>query len=138
MTENRVFVYGTLKPGEENYQRYCAGKTLNEQQAIALGTLFDLPLGYPALTEGNSPIEGVVLTFAESSILKVLDELEDYQPHRSPQHNEYNREQIEVFTLDRQRLGQVWAYRMSIEQALKQGGIWLPEGKWTGQPHLAY
>jgi len=24
----RVFVYGTLKPGEVNYQRYCEGKVI--------------------------------------------------------------------------------------------------------------
>lgn len=48
MTESdnlvKVFVYGTLKPGESNYQRYCDRSSVVEsQRAIALGQLFALP-----------------------------------------------------------------------------------------------
>ncbi len=31
--ELRVFVYGTLKPGEANYQKYCAGKVVEAKRA---------------------------------------------------------------------------------------------------------
>ena len=54
----RVFVYGTLKPGEANYQRYCAGKLVNAQRAMVLGKLFALPAGYPAMTLGDIPVQG--------------------------------------------------------------------------------
>ena len=33
----QIFVYGTLKPGEENYQKYCAGKVVNSTRAVAQG-----------------------------------------------------------------------------------------------------
>ena len=33
----KVFVYGTLKPGEINYQRYCEGRIAKEEEAIASG-----------------------------------------------------------------------------------------------------
>jgi gamma-glutamylcyclotransferase (GGCT)/AIG2-like uncharacterized protein YtfP len=31
-----VFVYGTLKPNEANYQKYCAGKVIRETKAFTL------------------------------------------------------------------------------------------------------
>ncbi|TAH29142.1 MAG: gamma-glutamylcyclotransferase, partial [Oscillatoriales cyanobacterium] len=31
----KVFVYGTLKPGECNYLRYCEGKVVDALPAIA-------------------------------------------------------------------------------------------------------
>jgi gamma-glutamylcyclotransferase (GGCT)/AIG2-like uncharacterized protein YtfP len=44
-----VFVYGTLKPNEANYQKYCAGKVIREIKAFTWGQLFHLSLGYPAI-----------------------------------------------------------------------------------------
>ena len=38
----KVFVYGTLKPGECNYLRYCEGKVVDACPAIARGELFAL------------------------------------------------------------------------------------------------
>ena len=61
----RVFVYGTLKPDEANYQKYCAGKVLNTTSAIALGELFALPMGFPAMTLGDRPVYGYLLSFSE-------------------------------------------------------------------------
>uniref|UniRef100_A0ACD5GUF5 Gamma-glutamylcyclotransferase family protein n=1 Tax=Desertifilum tharense IPPAS B-1220 TaxID=1781255 RepID=A0ACD5GUF5_9CYAN len=80
----RVFVYGTLKPGEYNYQRYCQGKTIAEQSAIALGELFTLPVGYPALIPGEQPVRGFVLTFNDPQILADLDRLEGYSSQNPP------------------------------------------------------
>ncbi len=41
----RVFVYGTLKPGEVNYQKYCNGKVVEQERALTLGQLFALQDG---------------------------------------------------------------------------------------------
>jgi gamma-glutamylcyclotransferase (GGCT)/AIG2-like uncharacterized protein YtfP len=75
-----VFVYGTLKPEEVNYQRYCAGKVVEEKRAIAFGQLFDLPLGYPAMTLGESPVQGYLLTLADPTVLSILDEIGRLRP----------------------------------------------------------
>jgi gamma-glutamylcyclotransferase (GGCT)/AIG2-like uncharacterized protein YtfP len=130
MTLTRVFVYGTLKPGESNYRRYCDLRVLESCPAIAYGQLFALPVGYPAMTEGQSIVRGVVLTFEDSSILSKLDRLEDYHPNRHPDENEYQRLAIEVFNSDRQSLGKAWAYIMASEKVRSYGGILLPEGSW--------
>jgi gamma-glutamylcyclotransferase (GGCT)/AIG2-like uncharacterized protein YtfP len=128
----KVFVYGTLKPGEANYQHYCAGKVVEEQSAIAFGQLYDLPLGYPAMTIGESPVQGFLLTFADSSILTALDELEDYNPNRLPQENEYERKQIEIYNLPGQSIGRAWTYLMTPEQVERLGGVLLRSGWWSG------
>jgi gamma-glutamylcyclotransferase (GGCT)/AIG2-like uncharacterized protein YtfP len=128
----KVFVYGTLKPSEANYQQYCAGKVIQEIRAYTWGQLFDLPLGYPAMTEGNSQVEGFLLTFASSLILESLDKLEDYQPQRSPQENEYDRRLIPIYCLAGESLGQAWGYLMSRERVKQLGGISLNSGWWTG------
>lgn len=131
MSNLNVFVYGTLKPGECNYQRYCMGKVVEQKRAIALGQLFDLPLGYPAMTGGKHPVQGFLLTFCDPSFLAVLDELEDYNPQRTPEENEYIRQQIETHNLAGERLGLAWVYLMTVEQVQRFGGILIPSGSWS-------
>lgn len=43
-----VFVYGTLKRGQRNHDRFCRG-VLTMAEATVRGRLYDLPLGFPAL-----------------------------------------------------------------------------------------
>jgi gamma-glutamylcyclotransferase (GGCT)/AIG2-like uncharacterized protein YtfP len=125
-----VFVYGTLKPRESNYQIYCAGKVLAEQRAMALGRLFSLPAGYPAMTSGDCPVHGFLLSFASSTILDDLDRLEDYQSDRPCHQNEYNRQLIPTFTPDGRSLGLAWVYVMTLDRVSDRGGVWLPDGWW--------
>jgi gamma-glutamylcyclotransferase (GGCT)/AIG2-like uncharacterized protein YtfP len=127
----KVFVYGTLKPGEENYQRYCADKVVNATPAVAQGQLFALPMGYPAMTPGESNVYGYLLCFTDSNILTALDELEDYHPARPVSENLYNRIQIEIHNLQGDSLGWAWVYLMSQKLACQLKGIHLPDGKWS-------
>lgn len=94
-----VFVYGTLKPGECNYQRYCQGRVINQRPALAYGELYALSLGYPGMVVGTGIVQGVILSFTDPNIFLDLDQLEDYQPQRPPEENEYQRQQIQVFDL---------------------------------------
>lgn len=132
----RVFVYGTLKPGERYYTEYCADHVLTAQPAIVLGELFDLPLGYPAMTLGDRPIQGVLLTFTDTAILAELDELEGFDPTRPSHENEYQREQVEVLDLDHQFLENAWIYRMSMPQVLSLSGLRHNAVCWTGDAVL--
>lgn len=105
---------------------------MEEQRAIAFGQLYHLPLGYPAMTPGNSQVHGFLLTFAEPAILSHLDELEDYNPNRSPEENEYNRQFIETYNLAGKSLGLAWAYLMTSEQVQRLGGVFMSSGWWSG------
>ena len=127
----KVFVYGTLKPGEINYQRLCAGKVVEEKRAIAQGHLFALPFGYPAMTPGDGRVQGYVLTFTDPEVLHALDLLEGYHPQRPLEQNEYNRQLIETFNLSGEPLETAWAYLMSPDLVRSYGGIFLHSGWWS-------
>lgn len=135
MNTIKVFVYGTLKPGEANYQYYCAKKVVEEKVAIALGQLYHLPLGYPGMTLGERQVHGFLLTFADSSILSHLDELEDYDPSRRAEDNAYDRQEIEIFDTEGRSLGLAWAYLMTSEQVQRLNGVLIPSGWWSGSIH---
>lgn len=48
MLTARIFVYGTLKQGFWNHDRYCRG-AISVEEATVLGRLYRLPSGIPAL-----------------------------------------------------------------------------------------
>lgn len=129
----RIFVYGTLKPGEVNYKRYCATRVVDSKTAVAPGKLYALPMGYPAMTTENSQVQGYLLSFADLGILSQLDELEDYQPHRHKSANLYNRQQIEIYDMmPGQSLGLAWVYLMSPAKVSQLKGIPQADGWWSG------
>jgi gamma-glutamylcyclotransferase (GGCT)/AIG2-like uncharacterized protein YtfP len=116
----RIFVYGSLKPDEFNYF-VCADRVISTEAAIAYGSLYHLPLGYPAMTLGKNPIQGYILTFTDAEILPLLDDFED----------EYERQLIDTFTPDAQFLTQTWAYLMSIAQINQLRGTPVADGNWS-------
>ncbi len=127
----KIFVYGTLKPGECNYSRYCEGKVIKAEEAIAFERLFHLrELGYPGMTLGEGKVRGVVLSFTDPNIFQSIDVLEDYAPNRPAEENEYNRQQISVYTVTGTSMGLVWAYIMTPQRVDLRGGVFLPEGIW--------
>ncbi len=132
----KVFVYGTLKPGEDNYQEYCALKVVDAQKAFALGKLYDLPMGYPAMTMGDDQVLGFLLSFADSSILAALDELEDYHPSQPISSNLYNRKYIQIYESRELPLDWAWAYFMTQDQIHHFEGIYLANGCWSGQRRI--
>lgn len=130
----KVFVYGTLKPGECNYQRYCDGKIVNAEEAIVHGQLFHLSRrGYPGMTAGSGTIRGFVLSFSDPTLLQILDDLEDYDPDRPKEANEYHRQHIEAFNVAGESIGLVWVYLMEPQQIQLMGGEFLPEGVWSSR-----
>lgn len=136
----KVFVYGTLKPRESNYQTYCSDQVISALPAWVPGQLFALPAGYPALVweaTGNR-VQGYLLTFSTLEVLPELDQLEEYQEHRFPEDNLYQRRLIEVFadvevspSALATTLGMAWVYVMELAQVQQLGGTFLPQGNWT-------
>lgn len=127
----KVFVYGTLKPGERNYPAYCQGKAIAEEKVYTYGKLYHLCLGYPGMTLGDDRVQGYLLTFADESALTQLDELETYDPNAPAEQNEYQRQFIPVYDLTDNYLGEVWGYVMTLEKIQEFQGIYLPSGWWT-------
>ncbi|MDJ0705350.1 MAG: gamma-glutamylcyclotransferase [Leptolyngbyaceae cyanobacterium MO_188.B28] len=128
-----MFVYGTLKPGEANFQEYCASHVEKVIPAIAQGCLYHLPLGYPAMILGEGWISGFLLHFPNTKILESLDELEGYQPGRPPNENEYQRRELLIFNPNRRPLGLAWGYLMDPNLVQRLKGTFLPNGQWFGK-----
>lgn len=53
-----LFVYGTLKRGERNHDRFCRGFTSAEEGTVR-GRLYDLPFGFPALVVPEDDVYAV-------------------------------------------------------------------------------
>jgi gamma-glutamylcyclotransferase (GGCT)/AIG2-like uncharacterized protein YtfP len=132
-----IFVYGTLQPGEVNYF-ICADQVVKEEPAIAYGQLFALPFGYPAMISGTDPVFGTVLSFADATILEILDEFEQhepatfafYAPDQLLEQNQYQRQQIPVFDHNGQSKGCAWAYLMTPTQIDRLAAVPIPGGQW--------
>lgn len=128
----RVFVYGTLKPGETNYKRYCIAKVVDVKRAFVQGKLFALPMGYPAMTLGDTQVHGYLLSFCNPKILIDLDVLKNYQPIRQPTENLYNRQIIEVYEPQSLSYSWAWVYLMTLEQVDQLRGSLQLDGWWSG------
>lgn len=128
----QVFVYGTLKPGEANFDRYCGVKTIAVRRAYIAGILYHLPqLGYPAIAVGEGKVEGFVLSFADRGVLSNLDDLEDFDPQGNPADNEYNRQLVTAHILDDGTKVTAWAYFMTLDRIRQLGGVLIPDGWWS-------
>jgi gamma-glutamylcyclotransferase (GGCT)/AIG2-like uncharacterized protein YtfP len=126
-----VFVYGTLKPGEANYHHYCQGRVKSQLLVYTFGNLYNLSVGYPAMTTGENKVKGILLTFEHPKILHSLDELEGYQEKRAANLNEYYRDLIPLYDLDDQPVGKAWAYFMTSGRVERLGGVLVASGWWT-------
>jgi gamma-glutamylcyclotransferase (GGCT)/AIG2-like uncharacterized protein YtfP len=126
----RVFVYGTLKPGQSNHSAYCGDRIIAVQTAKVRGQLFDLSMGYPGMVSGKDWVKGYMLSFTDEAVLVDLDRLEDYSSDRPSHENEYQREWVEVFDRAERSQGFAWAYFMSQEKVEQSGGILVADGEW--------
>ena len=69
-----IFVYGTLKRGYRNHDRFCRS-ALEIQPATTWGRLYDLPAGYPVLVVPKSAIlaHGTSDPLADAEIQMQID-----------------------------------------------------------------
>jgi gamma-glutamylcyclotransferase (GGCT)/AIG2-like uncharacterized protein YtfP len=139
----RLFVYGTLKPGQCNewvYRDYPVGV----MGAIARGYLYHLPLGYPGFVPSatadatTAPVQGALLTCADPRILAVLDDFEQHDPGAiarllpgvDPTTCGYTRRQIPLWDTTGTAIPPAWAYCMTEAQVQQLQGVGLPQGRW--------
>lgn len=91
----RLFVYGTLKRGFSNHDRFC-GDALSVEEAAACGDLYDLPFGFPAVVVPAESIQAVGTTDY------VFDAAKQHRLDESGQFTVFEGPQVygEVFTFD--------------------------------------
>ncbi|MEU7032845.1 gamma-glutamylcyclotransferase family protein [Streptomyces sp. NPDC046237] len=79
MTGLPFFVYGTLRPGEYNHDRFLLGRTAREEPARLSGALLHDGPGYPYVVPGEGLVAGDLVTAAPGEygeLLAVLDRVE--------------------------------------------------------------
>lgn len=134
MSDNlNLFVYGTLKPDEAGYRRYCEPYVATVRLACAKGELFHLPQGYPAMTIGDRWVKGALITLQDAAAITHIDDFEDYDPMLPDVKNLYIRQQYPVFSQQHEALGQAWVYLMSPQRVRQLNGILVAEGEWSRQ-----
>lgn len=127
----KIFVYGSLKPGGDNYPNFCQGKTIKETKSWIKGSLYDLNVGYPAIVpHPNNRVFGYLFYFPDCpEYLEALDLLEDYKPDSSC-NNTYNRMKTKVYSMDNVLIDEAWAYYLN-EKKLKYFNVThIPSGWW--------
>jgi gamma-glutamylcyclotransferase (GGCT)/AIG2-like uncharacterized protein YtfP len=122
-----VFVYGTLRPGQNNYLQLLVGKTLREVSATFQGRLYYVTNGdYPYLEPGEGTVTGAVLTLAAphyETTLMELDQLEEYNP-QDLSGSVYLRRKAWV-NLAEGKQTKAWTY---FWNCLEIRGVWIASG----------
>lgn len=139
----RFFFYGTLRRGETTCDEFCRGATSLEP-AVASGSLFALPAGYPVLLltpeesipparHGPGAVLGEVVCFPdpEERVLR----LDAYEGVLESADAEYVRAVVPVRLLRTGDVVNAWAYVCppSKKDSLIRVGRILPTGDWRNR-----
>jgi len=129
---DRLFVYGTLKPGGVYWEQYCRGVASDIGEARVGGEIYHLPMGYPAASLGGTGwIHGYILQLPNSDLLRQLDRLEGYWPGVGGSDNEYVRILAKCRLIDTGEKNDVWFYHMDAKRIQARGGLLIPDGDWN-------
>jgi gamma-glutamylcyclotransferase (GGCT)/AIG2-like uncharacterized protein YtfP len=83
--QHPVFVYGTLRPGQGNYQRLLVGRSVRESPAIVIGLAL-YGTGFPyAVPQPGARVVGELITINPDQYVEVLDDLDALEGYRAEQ-----------------------------------------------------
>ena len=126
-----VFVYGTLRRGFANHDRFCFD-VLEVVPAWATGRLYDLPYGFPAMVPArDGRAIGELLTFPDPvAALRRLDQLEGFRLD-GPRH--YDRIVVEAHPLASGEPVCAWCYVYQPDRlrAVGTGAFLVAGGNWA-------
>lgn len=129
----KVFVYGSLRSGFFNYDKYLKGHVLSVEKATIKGKLYHMPYkGYPAIIDGEDTIIGEVMELKDfEKVMIPMDRMEGYYGANN-KNNEYTRV-IEEVTLESGKVEKCYIYRYNtnLDKRLESLGEYIPSGDWT-------
>lgn len=131
-----LFVYGSLREGFFNYEKYLSEKTLNIQPAILKGMeLYHMPYkGYPAIVPSDSSKEviGEIITVKDyENTVKAIDDMEGFISLENPK-NEYHKRLLEIENLHTKAKEKcyVYFYNKEIDSLFEKEAVHIPHGDW--------
>lgn len=125
-----VFVYGTLREGFGNHERYLSdAPKLGEATLCGKYEMYHLG-GFPAIVDGeqNDVMLGEVYEVTEGELAR-LDMLEGYNP-RNPRNSMYDRRMVEV-EHESGKVMEAFVYIMARTSALVRNSIRVESGDWA-------
>ena len=131
-----LFVYGSLREGFFNYNKYLDGKVIEKKDAkLENMKLYHLPYkGYPALTYGEDTVFGEIMVLGEKhydETMNAIDKMEGFISEKNPE-NEYHKVIFEVENLHTNQKEEcfVYFYNKEKDQLFDSDAIYLPHGNW--------
>ena len=132
--EKKVFVYGSLREGFFNYDKYLKNKVSSASLGEVKGKLFHLShKGYPALLEGEDTIIGEIMVIKDfyANIVS-LDEMEGYLSFEDASNNEYIRTIMDVKNLHTNTMESCYVYKYVEfnDKDFNQHAVHISHGDW--------
>lgn len=130
---NNLFVYGTLLPGLDNYNRFIKDHKPEIYKARTKGIMYYLPGdGYPVVLEGEGKVKGVLYkTRNLSTILPEIDEIEKFTGVDSQSLLIRKIKDVEILDTGEQVKAHMYLWPPSKARWLKENGIVILDGDWA-------
>ena len=134
MSNINIFVYGSLREGFFNYDKYLDGKVLENTPACLKGMhLYHMPYkGYPAILPGDGKVLGEIIRVTDyDNTIKAIDDMEGFLGTDNPD-NEYNKILLEVENLTTREKENCYVYFYNKDRDLifDEKAIHIPDGDW--------
>lgn len=131
---NKLFVFGTLLPGLNNYNRFIKEHNPQVYRARTRGTMYYLPDDdYPVvLNRGDGEIKGVI--FDAPGLRVAIPQIDDIQKYTGVNSQSYLiREIKDVENLETGEIikAHMYLWPCSKEDWLKKNGVVIPDGDWA-------
>lgn len=129
---NKLFVFGTLLPGLDNYKRFLEKCRPEYYPARAEGVMYYLPDdGYPVVLEGKGEVKGVLYDSDELRV--VLPEIDDIQKFTGIESQSYLVRRIvdvENLVTGAKIKAHMYLWPPSKALWLKENGVIIYDGDW--------
>lgn len=128
-----IFVYGSLREGFFNYDKYLQGKVSKKIDGKIKGKLYHMPYKkYPALLKGEDIVYGEIMYINDyKDTIKALDQLEGYHGSNNIS-NEYEKNvvQVEEIISGNKIECYLYAYNLNNDKEFKDKAIYIQHGDW--------
>ena len=136
MKRINLFVYGSLREGFFNYEKYLKGNVAETAPArLTNMKLYHMPYkGYPAIMFGKDTVMGEIMILHEEiyeETMRAMDEMEGFISEGNPE-NEYHKVVLEAENLETNEKEPcfVYFYNKEKDELFDSNAIYIPHGDW--------
>lgn len=129
---HRLFVFGTLLPGLDNYNRFLKPCRPEAKKARTKGIMYYLPEDdYPVVLDGEGEIKGILYEAEDLSVaLTQIDEIQKYTGVESQSHLIREIRDVELDDSGETVKAHMYLWPPSRADWLKNNAAIIPNGDW--------